>query len=191
MVNSPTARPSRKFIILFAIFSSPLIGCIASSLLTGSMTQGLLVLWRPLDDPPSPAEKILDASFPSIAVRSIDGKTYQYEEDWSESSYLFPKGDWINVKYPDIDPEYADCDYVAPYAPDPPNGVRDFIQFGYCPEPIIDVRYAIIEDGSVWRWATPDGLRFFLQAILPCIVLSIFVVSIAFTLIARTYPEKD
>jgi hypothetical protein len=155
------------------------------------MTNGLFVFWRPLKDPPSPAEKILDASFPSIAVRSIDGEIYQYETDGIKSSYFFPQGEWIHVKYPDIDPEYADCDFVAPYAHNPPNEVRDFIQFGYCPEPIIDVRYAILKNGSVWRWATPDGLRFQLSAFLPCSVLSIISVFIGFTLISRTYPEEN
>jgi hypothetical protein len=41
----------------------------------------------------------------------------------------------------------------------PPNHAKDSVQQGYCfPHGQRDMRYVLLEDGSIWRWSSPERL---------------------------------
>ena len=133
------------------------LGFFSSVILSGLVTNGLFVRWHSLDMPPEKANSIIGANYSDVYVSTINGNTYLYSRMRDND---IPKDKWILVENLEID-EMSKCDFEALYAPSPPSETIDFLQFGYCPEPRLDVRYAILKDGTVWRFSTPEGIDVF------------------------------
>jgi hypothetical protein len=150
----------RRLIRALAIMIVPVLGltgCIIGLLMTGAMTRGLFARWHPLGAPPDRPTSIVAADYTQIYVVTVHQLLFRYKAENQLQFGEAPAGTWSRAFNPQVE-EFSKCDYVAPMAPPPPATAQDFIQFGYCPEPLIDVRYALLTDGSVWRFSTPDGL---------------------------------
>ena len=143
------------------------MGCILGFLVTGAVVRGLFVQWHSLGIPPEKAKKIVAADYVEVFVATENGSLFRFKaQNWIWSGAA-PIGSWIPATNPQVEEveEFKKCNNIAPFAPPIPANIIDFVQFGYCPEPIIDVRYAVLDDGSVMRWSTPDGIGVAIVAI--------------------------
>lgn len=167
-------RKSRLALMLVIIPIFGIMGCIVGFLVTGALTHGLFVQWHSLGTPPEKAYRIVAADFGTVYVVSDKGSLFKFEVQNDIWSGQPPNGSWAPATDSQID-EYSRCKYIAPYAPPTPTKTIDYIQFGFCPEPLIDVRYAVLSDGSVLRLSTPNGLSVLSNAVPIGIIVGVVV----------------
>jgi hypothetical protein len=150
-----------------APFAFAVLGCGIVLLISMLLSLKGPVPWHSLGAPPRKPVEIVEANFAYIVVASGDGSLSEFAaQNWIFSGEAL-QGTWLPTSGFNTD-SHSDCDYTAPWAPSPPSQPIDFIQFGYCPEPVIDERYAILADGTVWRWSSyrsPAGLVFALRGV--------------------------
>ena len=111
--------------------------------------------WYSLGMPPEPAEKILNASPFSIEVITVSGKRYTFQPD----AYVLAKklqGNWVeDNSFITKDLQEPICEFNPKYTSLPKHlKTIDYAAIAWCPEIIVNIQYAILEDGSVWRWNT-------------------------------------
>ncbi len=114
--------------------------------------------WRPLGTPPEAPQRIHLATPDRIFVQTASGQIYGYQdEQYSYARGGSPEGHWTTRLAGAEGWEAAECsrnNYV-PADRYPPQAIRDSVN---CWAPVeqskIGVIYAILEDGSVWRWST-------------------------------------
>ena len=114
-----------------------------------------LIPWYSLGMPPEPAEKIVNVSPFSIEVVSLSGKRYTFQPD----AYVLAKklqGNWVeDNSFITKDPQEPICKFNPKYTSLPKHlKTIDYAAVAWCPEIIVNIQYAILEDGSVWRWNT-------------------------------------
>jgi hypothetical protein len=162
------------------------VGCILGFLITGVITTGWFTEWHSLGSPPEMTRRIIGADFGHVYLESENGSLFGFEPSlWSDQA---PIGTWTVTNNTQVD-ELTKCNYVAPMGPTAPVNTIDLVQFGYCPEPRIDVRYALLSDGSVLRWASPNGMEIMIVAVPVGIVVGI-VVGLLLTIIVWLYTKS-
>ena len=181
----------RKLLRALALVAVPILGltgCILGFLLTGIATTGWFTRWHSLGSPSEKARRIIAADFGHVYLESENGSLFGFEPSNSLWSDQVPIGSWTVITNTQVD-ELTKCNYVAPMGPPAPVNTIDFIQFGYCPEPRIDVRYALLSDSSVLRWASPNGMEIMTVAV-PIGILAGIIVGLLLTIIVWRWTQS-
>ena len=102
--------------------------------------------WEALDTPPGSLRRLAAATSRHVIVETSDGTFY---EVYCRAEYPDERC-WERTGPPPAEPGPFACDdYRLPAAPGP---VRDLIASCFRHEYIRLTQYALLEDGSLWRW---------------------------------------
>ena len=127
------------FITTCAGFVCALLGAFLASM-------GLFSFWVSLGTPPGQPVNIIATDSETVYVKTSD-----------ERIFAFIEGQWIISKL--SQPDDSQCSYSVSFVISPPNHAKDSVQQGYCfPHGQRDMRYVLLEDGSIWRWSSPERL---------------------------------
>jgi hypothetical protein len=115
--------------------------------------------WRPLGTPPEAAQIIKLATPSLIVIQTASGHIYGYRDAYSSYAYGgSPQGRWTTRPGPVEGWDAAQCskNTYVPADRDPPGAMRDSIScLALVEQSQIGMIYAILDDGSVWRWSNP------------------------------------
>jgi hypothetical protein len=131
----------------------PVLGLLGGFRVAEAAVSGALTRWQRLPDPPQPAAEILAAGSRMgndawwIYVRSAAGETYACSP--AEEGAC-----WVTVPEPVELPTMPPCEYPSNYTvPAPPGRVIARLDTEACNfEAGYQVNFAVLENGSVWRW---------------------------------------
>lgn len=151
-MQNPVAKSLFSCLIIVAILvSTSVLGLIAGGFYQFFQDR-FLTPWYSLGTPPEPAEKILAAYPFSIVVISSSGNRYSFEpaNRWDDKL----QGNWfMDDSFEEKKFQGPFCEFDAKYASLPKIAKTiDYASLAWCPEIIVYIQYAIVEDGSVWRW---------------------------------------
>ena len=145
------------FEILFFIAIGCILGCVIGYYIGTRVDSGWKAPWYPLGTPPEPALKIIAIDFCSLEIESASGQHYIFQPDTEPYNGKSPTGQWVVTETPIKASNNPKCTIDASYASPPPSPAKDIATGNYCGEVSFHVKYAILKDGSVWRWSTPGG----------------------------------
>jgi len=104
------------------------------------------VRWQSLGSPPEKVVKIVAADVYSVYVQTAGGKTYSCET-WTYTSKC-----WVESEPPKRIERSGPCYTITPAIPAPPGKVIDRMETFICGEVSAEARYALTEEGKVWKW---------------------------------------
>ena len=152
--NPKPARDPRKSRLspVSLLFGGVILGAACGASLAGLGADRSFETWYSLGTPSEPATNILFASPFSIEIEAASGKQYSFEPNDSGSYAL--SGTWhTEDTFIQKDLREPICDFDQSYASLPRIAKTvDYAALAWCPEIIVDIQYAILDDGSVWRW---------------------------------------
>ena len=156
-MTQQTHKTSDISLFTCLVMASVLCGTTILGLITGAafspfIKDRFLTPWYSLGSPPEPAEKILAVARFSIEVISSNGDKYIFQPDNFRSDEL--QGNWtLDESFLKKDLHEPVCAFNQLYASLPGSAkAKDYSALAWCPEIVVDIQYAILEDGSVWRW---------------------------------------
>jgi hypothetical protein len=130
---------SRLFILLF-----PVAGLLLGQLIFWLDYKGLFVRWSSLGSPPYGAQEIISANLYTICVKNNIGESYCQKLAGSTS------GEWVSGEMPVYDQYFPiSLNY---WARNPPGDVISSLELSESGQDLIQKRYVVLRDGSVWSW---------------------------------------
>ncbi len=153
---TPRAQSGRRrswLVLGLALLGLLCLGLLAGLALAQPAARGALSRWQRLPAPPSPAVKIVAGGLGLsngswyIYIRAADGQNY-YCPPYSSGNCWRPAPPAPNV------PVSLPCEPPARFSvPAPPGRAVDTLQAQACnAEAAYQVNFAVLDDGSVWRW---------------------------------------
>jgi hypothetical protein len=141
---------------LVFIISFGYLGYMGMAWFFQSVTDRFLNKWTPLGTPPGKAVSVLATSSQSVMQKTIvitaDGKFYAYQpgsvSNWVETSWSYPKNINLNPTCPG---------FVRP-RPSLPHAINDCKGSFTWEWQSTEDFFAVLDDGSVWRWQYGVGL---------------------------------
>jgi len=143
--------------ILFYIVIGCILGGVIGNYIGSWVDSGWMAPWYLLGTPSEPAQKIIAIDFSSIEIESASGQHYIFQTDTESFNGKPPTGQFVKSDTPLKIWYGSQCTIDASYASPPPSPAIDIANGNYCGEVSFHVIYAILENGSVWRWSTPGG----------------------------------
>jgi hypothetical protein len=154
-----------------AVFIGIIVGAILSGVVFGAIglgigslqNKGYFVTWKSLGSTPEQPFRIIDASLWEVIVFAPSGQTFRFVADdvnWRTGTVT---GHWVPTLKTRV--EEPSCYLYLKYVPPPPMQAIDTREGNFCYEVRMAARYAILEDGSVWRWGTRDGMTALLDGV--------------------------
>jgi hypothetical protein len=138
--------------ILLAL-TLPLIGIALGLRFGRAWNAGSLARWERLPDPPASPVQIMGGATSQVFIKASDGQVYACTPVGGEC--------WVQANVPvDLAPIDAACaDHPISYIMSaPPGNPIDTLQTQWCHfEAGEQTGYAILADGSVWRWQHRDA----------------------------------
>jgi hypothetical protein len=151
--RTPSSRRPNWLLLGLALLGLLCLGWAAGFAVGQPAARGAFSRWQRMPAPPSPAVEIVAGSLGlsngswTITIRAADGQTYTCPP-YSSGNCWQP-----GAAAPEAAPA-APCDPPAHFSvPSPPGRVLDTLQAQACnAEAAYQVNFAVLEDGSVWRW---------------------------------------
>ena len=177
-----TGRPSNRQsgIVLAAVglLVWPGLACMVALCYSVLVVQGVLIRWRPLGTPSEDTSRIVAADYFTIFVESVDGKPYVFEATALSSGWhgTVEAGQWrvasieeANVARSNLINQ-RDCGARRQFGPPPPDTVADNLSLSCGIGDVqVDVSYALLENGTVWR-LTPGVVE---EAFIPAFAVAL------------------
>jgi hypothetical protein len=117
--------------------------------------------WHALGQPPETPTRILAISPEAVHVQTVRGRVYAFRDQaWSVLRGGEPKGEWSS-QLPDVNQwGMEDCSrQVLPQAGRLPQVIKDSLTcWAWLEKSRLGFTYALLADGSVWRWNTPNDV---------------------------------
>lgn len=138
-------------LIINVVLLLPILGCLAGGWYGVAWNRGSVISWKRLEPLPQKATHILAAGTGLsnyswvVYVKTTNQKVYSCS----------PEACWLEkTVVPEELLASPPCDRPAHFeVPSPPGRVVDSIETQAChPEAAYQVNFAVLEDGSVWRW---------------------------------------
>jgi len=118
---------------------------------TPLILEGLFKSWDYLGSPPETAEKIVSAHVWYIEVQTESGSIYSM--NLNDPARNWTRVDSVTPYDPNLEEFHARL--ARPF----PQKTKDQIAFSHKPESTFNVRYAIADDGGVYRWADLGDIK--------------------------------
>jgi len=153
---------------LVFIISHGFLGFTGAAWFVQSVTNGFLANWSSLGTPPGKAVSIQATASQSVTrktiVKTADGKFYAYQpglfSNWVETTWSYPEKTVISPTCPGFDKP-------RPYLP---HAIVDCAGFFTWEWQTTEDFFAVLDDGSVWRWQYGIGL---LESLLLIVIVPI------------------